>query len=132
MSVARRVPGVNGVYFDEDVPARPNPEALEVTNQERLMKATARPQCRTRPRSAGLSPRHGVAPLLARAEAGVASRVRWVHGPSAMRPALSLFAWTSHQGRSADGPSENRQLGEAAREERRKHPALTGSRPPTS
>jgi hypothetical protein len=42
VSVARRVPGVNGVYFDEDVPARPNPEALEVTNQERLMKATAR------------------------------------------------------------------------------------------
>lgn len=42
VSLARRVPGVNGVYFDEDAPARPNPEALEIANQERLMKATAR------------------------------------------------------------------------------------------
>ncbi len=42
VSLARRASGVNGVYFDEDAPARPNPAALEVTNQERLMKATAR------------------------------------------------------------------------------------------
>ncbi len=42
MSLARREPGLNGVYLDEDAPARPNPEALEVANQERLVEATAR------------------------------------------------------------------------------------------
>jgi NAD(P)-dependent dehydrogenase (short-subunit alcohol dehydrogenase family) len=42
VSLARRAPGLNGVYFDEDAPARPNPEALEVANQERLVEATAR------------------------------------------------------------------------------------------
>jgi len=42
VSVARRGPGVNGVYFDEDVPASPNPEALEVGAQQRLVTATAR------------------------------------------------------------------------------------------
>lgn len=42
VSLARRAPGLNGVYFDEDAPARPNPEALEVANQELLVEATAR------------------------------------------------------------------------------------------
>jgi NAD(P)-dependent dehydrogenase (short-subunit alcohol dehydrogenase family) len=42
VSLARRAPGLSGVYFDEDAPARPNPEALEVANQERLVEATAR------------------------------------------------------------------------------------------
>jgi NAD(P)-dependent dehydrogenase (short-subunit alcohol dehydrogenase family) len=42
LSVAQRPPGVNGVYFDEDSPARPNPEALEIANQDRLVEATAR------------------------------------------------------------------------------------------
>jgi NAD(P)-dependent dehydrogenase (short-subunit alcohol dehydrogenase family) len=39
VAAARRAPAV---YFDEDEPARPNPEALDVSNQERLMEATAR------------------------------------------------------------------------------------------
>jgi NAD(P)-dependent dehydrogenase (short-subunit alcohol dehydrogenase family) len=42
LSLVRRVPGMNGFYFDEDTPARPNPEALESSNQERLMAATER------------------------------------------------------------------------------------------
>jgi NAD(P)-dependent dehydrogenase (short-subunit alcohol dehydrogenase family) len=42
VSLARRAPGLNGEYFDEDAPARPNPEALEIGNQERLLDATAR------------------------------------------------------------------------------------------
>jgi NAD(P)-dependent dehydrogenase (short-subunit alcohol dehydrogenase family) len=42
VSLARRAPGLNGEYFDEDAPARPNPEALEIANQERLLDATAR------------------------------------------------------------------------------------------
>jgi hypothetical protein len=36
-------PGLNGEYFDEDAPARPNPEALEIANQERLLDATRAP-----------------------------------------------------------------------------------------
>jgi NAD(P)-dependent dehydrogenase (short-subunit alcohol dehydrogenase family) len=39
VAAAQAVPAV---YFDEDVPARPNPEALDVSNQERLIEATAR------------------------------------------------------------------------------------------
>jgi NAD(P)-dependent dehydrogenase (short-subunit alcohol dehydrogenase family) len=42
LSLAERPPGVNGLYFDEDSPAQPNPEALEIANQERLVEATAR------------------------------------------------------------------------------------------
>ena len=42
LSMTQRPPGVNGVYFDEDSPAPPNPEALEIANQERLVEATAR------------------------------------------------------------------------------------------
>jgi NAD(P)-dependent dehydrogenase (short-subunit alcohol dehydrogenase family) len=42
VSLVRRPPGVNGEYFDEDTPARPNPEALEVANQDLLVEATAR------------------------------------------------------------------------------------------
>jgi NAD(P)-dependent dehydrogenase (short-subunit alcohol dehydrogenase family) len=42
LSLVRRGPGVNGAYFDEDAPAPPNPEAEEIANQERLLKATAR------------------------------------------------------------------------------------------
>jgi len=40
--LARRGAGLNGEYFDEDAPARPNPEALEIPNQELLLDATAR------------------------------------------------------------------------------------------
>jgi NAD(P)-dependent dehydrogenase (short-subunit alcohol dehydrogenase family) len=40
LSLALRPPGVNGLYFDEDTPAEPNPEALVPANQERLMEAT--------------------------------------------------------------------------------------------
>lgn len=40
LSLAQRPPGVNGLYFDEDAPAEPNPEALEPANQNRLMEAT--------------------------------------------------------------------------------------------
>lgn len=39
--VVQLAPGVNGSYFDEDAPARPNPEALDVDNQDRLVAATA-------------------------------------------------------------------------------------------
>jgi NAD(P)-dependent dehydrogenase (short-subunit alcohol dehydrogenase family) len=42
VSAAQAPPGVNGTYFDEDSPARPNPEALEIANQDRLVEATAR------------------------------------------------------------------------------------------
>jgi NAD(P)-dependent dehydrogenase (short-subunit alcohol dehydrogenase family) len=42
LSLAQRPPGVNGLYFDEDSPAQPNPDALEIANQDRLMEATAR------------------------------------------------------------------------------------------
>ena len=40
LSLVQRPPGVNGLYFDEDSPAQPNPEAVEIDNQERLMEAT--------------------------------------------------------------------------------------------
>jgi NAD(P)-dependent dehydrogenase (short-subunit alcohol dehydrogenase family) len=39
--VAQEPRGVNGVYFDEDEPARPNPAALDVVNQRRLVELTA-------------------------------------------------------------------------------------------
>jgi NAD(P)-dependent dehydrogenase (short-subunit alcohol dehydrogenase family) len=42
VEAARRAPGVNGLYLDEQSPARPNPDALEIDNQERLVEATAR------------------------------------------------------------------------------------------
>ena len=42
VSLTQRAPGLNGEYFDEDAPARPNPEALEVANQDLLVEATAR------------------------------------------------------------------------------------------
>jgi NAD(P)-dependent dehydrogenase (short-subunit alcohol dehydrogenase family) len=42
LSLVRRAPGVNGLYFDEDRPARPNLEALDMSKQERLMDATGR------------------------------------------------------------------------------------------
>ena len=41
LDVAQRPPGINGIYFDEDEPAAPNPAALVVANQERLIDATA-------------------------------------------------------------------------------------------
>ena len=41
LSLVQRPVGVNGVYFDEDTPARPNPEALDISKQERLIDATA-------------------------------------------------------------------------------------------
>jgi NAD(P)-dependent dehydrogenase (short-subunit alcohol dehydrogenase family) len=41
LGAIQRPPGINGMYFDEDEPAPPNPEALVVANQERLMDATA-------------------------------------------------------------------------------------------
>jgi NAD(P)-dependent dehydrogenase (short-subunit alcohol dehydrogenase family) len=37
-----RRPGVNGQYFDEDRRSEPNPEALVIENQERLLAATTR------------------------------------------------------------------------------------------
>jgi NAD(P)-dependent dehydrogenase (short-subunit alcohol dehydrogenase family) len=42
LSLAQRPPGLNGLYFDEDSPVQPNPEALEIPNQQRLMEATVR------------------------------------------------------------------------------------------
>jgi NAD(P)-dependent dehydrogenase (short-subunit alcohol dehydrogenase family) len=42
LNVAQRAPGVNGLYFDEESPARPNPEAVDAANQQRLVEATAR------------------------------------------------------------------------------------------
>ena len=39
--LAQLAPGVNGLYFDEDSPAQPNPEALDVENQDRLAEVTA-------------------------------------------------------------------------------------------
>jgi NAD(P)-dependent dehydrogenase (short-subunit alcohol dehydrogenase family) len=42
LRAAQRAPGVNGLYIDEESPARPNPDALEIANQERLVEATAR------------------------------------------------------------------------------------------
>jgi NAD(P)-dependent dehydrogenase (short-subunit alcohol dehydrogenase family) len=41
VSLAGRERGLNGAYFDEDVPTRPNPEALDIDNQDRLAEATA-------------------------------------------------------------------------------------------
>jgi NAD(P)-dependent dehydrogenase (short-subunit alcohol dehydrogenase family) len=42
LSLVRRASGVNGLYFDEDRPARPNPEALDTGKQQRLVAATDR------------------------------------------------------------------------------------------
>jgi NAD(P)-dependent dehydrogenase (short-subunit alcohol dehydrogenase family) len=42
MRLVRRPSPVNGDYFDEDVRARPNPEAADVANQEHLVAASAR------------------------------------------------------------------------------------------
>lgn len=42
VSLAQQAPGLNGMYLDEDAQAQPNPDALEVANQERLVEATAR------------------------------------------------------------------------------------------
>jgi NAD(P)-dependent dehydrogenase (short-subunit alcohol dehydrogenase family) len=42
MRLVRRPSPVNGRYFDEDVPARPSPDAVDVANQERLVEASAR------------------------------------------------------------------------------------------
>jgi NAD(P)-dependent dehydrogenase (short-subunit alcohol dehydrogenase family) len=40
VSLVQRPVGVNGAYFDEDRPAEPNPDALVIENQERLVAAT--------------------------------------------------------------------------------------------
>jgi NAD(P)-dependent dehydrogenase (short-subunit alcohol dehydrogenase family) len=42
VALVRRSGGVNGQYFDEDRRADPNPEALVIDNQERLLAATTR------------------------------------------------------------------------------------------
>ena len=42
VSLVQRPVGVNGAYFDEDRRAEPNPEALAIENQERLVAATTR------------------------------------------------------------------------------------------
>jgi NAD(P)-dependent dehydrogenase (short-subunit alcohol dehydrogenase family) len=42
MRLVRQPRPVNGDYFDEDVRARPNPDATDVANQDRLVAATAR------------------------------------------------------------------------------------------
>jgi NAD(P)-dependent dehydrogenase (short-subunit alcohol dehydrogenase family) len=42
VALAERSTGVNGAYFDEDEPARPNSEALDPGNQDRLVEATSR------------------------------------------------------------------------------------------
>jgi NAD(P)-dependent dehydrogenase (short-subunit alcohol dehydrogenase family) len=41
LGAARRPPGVNGAYLDEDTPAEPNADALDPAKQERLLEATA-------------------------------------------------------------------------------------------
>ena len=41
VSLCERPPGVNGRYFDESEPARPNPQALDTANQDRLAAATS-------------------------------------------------------------------------------------------
>jgi NAD(P)-dependent dehydrogenase (short-subunit alcohol dehydrogenase family) len=42
VDLVQRPGGVNGQYFDEDRPSDPNPEALVIENQERLVAATTR------------------------------------------------------------------------------------------
>jgi NAD(P)-dependent dehydrogenase (short-subunit alcohol dehydrogenase family) len=42
VELVRRPGGVNGQYFDEDRRSDPNPEALVIENQERLLAATTR------------------------------------------------------------------------------------------
>jgi NAD(P)-dependent dehydrogenase (short-subunit alcohol dehydrogenase family) len=42
MRLVRRPSPINGAYFDEDVPARPSPDAADVANQDRLAAASAR------------------------------------------------------------------------------------------
>jgi NAD(P)-dependent dehydrogenase (short-subunit alcohol dehydrogenase family) len=42
VDLVRRPGGVNGQYFDEDRRSDPNPEALVIENQERLLAATTR------------------------------------------------------------------------------------------
>lgn len=42
MRLVRRPSPINGEYFDQEVRARPNPDAADVANQERLVEATAR------------------------------------------------------------------------------------------
>ena len=42
VDLVRRPGGVNGQYFDENRRVDPNPEALVIDNQERLLAATTR------------------------------------------------------------------------------------------